>query len=77
VRFFGVYGLIIFLSASLLFVGTLNLLIVQVDAITFQICINNKCEMVSNYDGYQNKKECINEYCSQDLPTNASLKEIN
>jgi hypothetical protein len=33
----------------------LSLLSAQVDA-TFQICINNKCEMVSDYDGYQNKK---------------------
>jgi hypothetical protein len=71
VRFFGVYGLIIFLSASLLFVGTLNLLIAQVDAVTFQICINNKCEMVSDYDGYQNKKKCINEDCSPDYKPTA------
>jgi hypothetical protein len=76
VRFSAVYGLIIPLTASLLLVGMLNLLSAQVDA-TFQICINNKCEMVSDYDGYQNKKKCINEDCSPDLPSNSSIDEVN
>ncbi|MDP9490393.1 MAG: hypothetical protein M3P28_09395 [Thermoproteota archaeon] len=48
----------------------------QADA-TFQICINNKCEMVSDYDGYQNKKKCINDDCSPDLPTNSSIDEVS
>jgi hypothetical protein len=54
----------------------LSLLSAQVDA-TFQIYINNKCEMVSDYDGYQNKKKCINEDCSPDLPTNIPIDEVN
>jgi hypothetical protein len=76
VRFSAVYGLIIALTFSLLVVGLLSLLSAQADA-TFQICVNNKCDIVSDYDGYQNKKKCINADCSPDLPTNSSLDEVN
>lgn len=69
-RYSAVYGLFIPTAVSLLLVGMLSLLSAQADA-TFQICINNKCEMVSDYDGYQNKKKCINEDCNPDLQTNA------
>jgi len=75
-RFSAVYGLIIPLAISLLLVGMLILISAQADA-TLQICINNKCEMVSDYDGYQNKKKCINEECSPDLPTNSSIEEVS
>ena len=71
-RFSAVYGFIIPTAVPLLLVGMLSLLSSQADA-TFQICINNKCEMVSDYDGYQNKKKCINEDCSLDLRTNSSI----
>jgi hypothetical protein len=70
------YGLIIPLAVSLLLVGMLTLVSEQADA-TLQICINNKCEMVSDYDGYQNKKKCINEDCNPDLSTNSSINELN
>jgi hypothetical protein len=76
VRFSTVCGLIVPLAVSLLLVGMLNLLSAQADA-TLQICINNKCEMVSDYDGYQNKKKCINEDCSPDLPTNSPIDEVS
>jgi len=76
VRFSAVYGLSMTLAISLLLVGMLSLLSAQADA-TFQICINNKCEMISDYDGYQNNKKCINEDCSPDLPTNSSIDEVN
>jgi len=73
VRFSAVCGLSIALTFSLLVVGMLS---AQADA-TFQICINNKCDIVSDYDGYQNEKKCINEDCSPDLPTNGSTDEVN
>ncbi|MGE5684474.1 MAG: hypothetical protein ACM3ZS_04945 [Nitrososphaerota archaeon] len=75
-RFSTVYGLIIPLVFSLLLVGMLNLFSAQADA-TLQICINNNCEMVSDYDGYHNKKKCINEDCSRDLPTNSSTDKVS
>ena len=75
-RFSTVYGLIIPLAFSLLLVGMLSLFSAQADA-TLQFCINNNCEMVSDYDGYQNKKKCINEDCSPDLPTNGSTDEVS
>ena len=55
-RFSAVYGLIIPLAASLLLVSMLSLLSAHPDA-TLQICINNKCGMVSDYDGYQKQEK--------------------
>jgi hypothetical protein len=44
---------------------------------SFQICVNGKCEIVSDYEGYQNKNTCVNEDCTLDLPTNSSIYEVN
>jgi len=44
---------------------------------SFQICVNGKCEIVSDYEGYHNKNTCVNEDCSHDLPTNSSNHEVN
>lgn len=44
---------------------------------SFQICVNGKCEIVSDYEGYENKNTCVNEDCTTDLPTNSSIYEVN
>jgi hypothetical protein len=61
---------------SLFLVGNLNIPSVHADT-TFQICVNGKCEIVSDYEGYQNKNTCVNEDCSPEIPTNSSIHELN
>jgi len=69
------YGLIPVVF-SLFLVDTLILPSTYADT-AFQICVNGKCEIVSDFDGYQNTNKCVNEDCSSDLPTNSSIHEVN
>ena len=40
-----------------------------------QICINGKCKMVSEHDGYHSQNTCIDDKCSTDmLGTNSTDK---
>lgn len=75
-RFSIVYGLIIPLAVSLLLIYTPNLLSVNADS-SIQICVNGKCEMMSDYKGYHDKKTCVNENCNPDIPTNSSISEVS
>lgn len=59
-------GLIIPLVSSLVLVVAINQLNANADT-TFQICVNGKCKMVSDYEGYRGQKICINEDCDPDL----------
>lgn len=76
VRFSIVCGLILPLVVSLFLIYTSNLLSVNADS-PLQICVNGKCEMTSDYEGYHNKKTCINENCNPDIMTNSSISEVS
>jgi hypothetical protein len=41
------------------------------------MCVNDKCEIVADYGEYQHRNTCVNEDCSDDLPTNSSIDEVN
>jgi len=44
---------------------------------TMEICINGKCKMVSDHDGYHSQKTCINDECSTDMLHTNSADKIN
>lgn len=75
-RFSTVSGLIIRLIVSLLLIYTPNLMSVNADS-SLQICVNGKCEMMSDHEGYHNKKTCINENCNPDILINSSMSEVS
>ena len=75
-RFSTVCGLIIPLAVSLLLIDTIGLLSAHADS-SIQFCVNGKCEMISDHEGYLNKKTCINENCNPDFPTNSSITEVS
>ena len=70
------FGLIIPLVSSLVLVVTINQLNAYADT-TFQICVNGKFKMVSDYEGYRSQKTCINEDCDPDLLGNNSRDKVN
>ena len=70
------FGLIIPLISSLVLLVAINQLNAYADT-TFQICINGKCKMVSDYEGYRSQKICINEDCGPDLLGNNSTDKVN
>lgn len=71
-----IFGLIIPLVSSLVLVVAINQLNAYADT-TFQICVNGKCKMVSDYEGYNTQKTCINEDCGPDLLGNKSTDKVN
>lgn len=71
-----IFGLIIPLVSSLVLVVVLDQLNVYADT-TVQICVNGKCKMVSDYEGYSSQKKCINEDCGPDLLGNNSTEKVN
>jgi hypothetical protein len=44
---------------------------------TMEICINGKCKMVSDHDGYHSQETCINDECSKDMLRTNSTDKIN
>jgi len=71
-----IFGLIIPLVSSLVLVVAISQLNAHADT-TFQICVNGKCKMVSDYEGYSSQKKCINEDCGPDLLGNNSTEKVN
>lgn len=71
-----IFGLIIPLVSSWVLVVVLDQLNVYADT-TVQICVNGKCKMVSDYEGYSSQKKCINEDCGPDLLGNNSTEKVN
>lgn len=74
-----IFGLIIPLVSSLVLV-VLVVAINQLNAYadtTFHICVNGKCKMVSDYEGYSSQKTCINEDCGPDLLGDNSTHKVN
>ena len=69
-------GLIIPLVSLLVLVVTINQLNAYADT-TFQICVNGKFKMVSDYEGYCSQKTCINEDCGPDLLGDNSTHKVN
>jgi hypothetical protein len=70
------FGLIIPLISSLVLVVAINRINAYADT-TFQICVNGKFKMVSDYEGYRSQKTCINEDCDPDLLGNNSRGKVN
>jgi hypothetical protein len=70
------FGLIIPLVSSLVLVVAINQLNAYADT-TFQICVNGKIKMVSDYEGYRGQKTCINEDGDSDLLSNNSRDKVN
>ena len=64
------------MMVSLFLVSTVHIPSAHADT-TFQICVNGKCEIVSDYEGYQNKNTCVNEDCSPEIPTNSTIHGVN
>jgi hypothetical protein len=64
------------LTLTLILVGAFILSSAHADT-TFQMCVNDKCEIVADYGEYQHRNTCVNEDCSGDLPTNSSIDEVN
>ena len=60
------FGLIIPLISSLVLVVAINQLNAYADT-TFEICVNGKFKMVSDYEGYRRQKTYIDEDCDPDL----------
>jgi len=75
VTFVALYG-VIPIMLSLLSVGTHILPSTHAET-SLQICVNGKCEIVSDYEGYHNKNSCINEDCSPDLQSNRTNHDVN
>lgn len=55
------HGLVFTLAVTLALVISVNHLNTYAEPeATIEICINGKCKMVSNHDGYHSQKTCIN-----------------
>jgi len=69
-------GLMFTLAVTLALLISFNHLNIYAEP-TMQICINGKCKMVSEHDGYHSEKTCINDKCSTDMLHTNSTDKIN
>jgi len=72
------HGLVFTLAVTLALVISVNHLNTYAEPeATMEICINGKCKMVSDHDGYHSQKTCINNECSTDMLRSNSTDKLN
>jgi hypothetical protein len=68
------HGLMFTLAVKLAMLISINDLNTYAEP-AMQLCINGKCKMVSEHDGYHSQNTCIDDKCSTDmLGTNSTDK---